>query len=72
MKRGIAGSLFALLLALCEGSDTPAAAHAEFNAQAVELRHITGEIVMTAQANQELPYWVADDLPQLNTRVQNS
>lgn len=53
--------LSAMLLALCEGLDNHVAAPAQFIRQVAELRHLTGALTEAAKADQELPYWVADD-----------
>lgn len=54
-------ALSAILLGLCEGLDSNAPEHAQFGDQVAALRHLTSALVEAAKADQELPYWVADD-----------
>ena len=54
-------SLSAMLQALCDGLDNQVATHAQFGAQVAELGQLTSTLVEAAKADQELPYWVADD-----------
>ena len=53
--------LSSLLLALCEGLDTQLPAYAQLSMQVAGLNRLTSALAEAAKANQELPYWVADD-----------
>ncbi|WP_114970281.1 acyl-CoA dehydrogenase family protein [Rhodoferax ferrireducens] len=53
--------LSSLLLALCEGLDNRVPAHAQLGTQVAGLNQLTSALVEAAKADQELPYWVADD-----------
>lgn len=54
-------ALAAMLLGLCKGLDSNVPEHAQFGDQVAALRHLTSALVEAAKADQELPYWVADD-----------
>ncbi len=53
--------LSAMLQALCEDLDNRVPGHTRFGDQVAALRHLTGELVAAARADQALPYGVADD-----------
>jgi len=54
-------ALSAMLLGLCKAPANSVPAHVQFGDQVAGLRHITSALVEAAKADQELPYWVADD-----------
>lgn len=54
-------ALSTILLGLCEGLDSNVPEHAQFGDQVAALRHLTSALVEAAKADQERPYWVADD-----------